>query len=68
MNPELTQLKELLARHDWYYDYSDDHSVWCRGRDHRQTIHAEEQRLARECLATQEEITALFEQYRPKNL
>ena len=23
----------LCARHDWFYDYSDDHSVYCRGRD-----------------------------------
>jgi hypothetical protein len=67
MNPELTQLKELLARHDWYYDYSDDYSAWCRGRDNSQSILAEKQRLARECLATQEEITALVEQHRPKN-
>ena len=67
MNPELDTLKQLLASHDWYYDYSDDHSAWCRGRDHGQTIQAEKQRLARECLATQEEIAALVDQYRPKN-
>ena len=24
---------DMLSRHDWYYDYSDDHSVWQRGRD-----------------------------------
>lgn len=23
--------RELLATHDWFYDYSDDHSVWSRG-------------------------------------
>ena len=23
----------MLSRHDWYYDYSDDHSVWQKGRD-----------------------------------
>lgn len=34
----LTQLQDALRRHDWYYDYSDDHSVWCRGRDNAQLI------------------------------
>ena len=23
----------MLTRHDWYYDHSDDHSVWQKGRD-----------------------------------
>lgn len=23
----------MLSNMDWYYDYSDDHEVWCRGRD-----------------------------------
>ena len=33
-----------LRRHDWYYNYSDDHSVWTKGRNnaHRlQSIAAE---------------------------
>jgi len=68
MNPELTTLQGLMARHDWLYDYSDDHRQWCKGRDERAVIRAEHQRLARECLATEEEISALYEQYRPKNL
>jgi hypothetical protein len=24
-----------LSNHDWYYDYSDDHSVWKRGSANR---------------------------------
>jgi hypothetical protein len=24
-------LEEKLKRHDWYYQYSDDHSAWKRG-------------------------------------
>lgn len=28
---KITQLGKLLAGHDWYYDYSDDHSVWRKG-------------------------------------
>lgn len=27
----LQQYWDSLNRHDWYYDYSDDHSVWQRG-------------------------------------
>lgn len=27
-----------LARHDWYYDYSDDHSVWRRGENNYQAL------------------------------
>lgn len=27
----LAQFEKALAAHDWYYDYSDDHSVWQRG-------------------------------------
>ena len=28
----------LCARHDWFYDYSDDHSVWRRGNDMQKII------------------------------
>lgn len=27
-----------LARHDWYYDFSDDHSVWNAGRNSMMAI------------------------------
>ena len=30
---ELDNYEALLKKHDWYYNYSDDHSVWRRGRD-----------------------------------
>lgn len=36
--PCLAQLQDALRRHDWYYNYSDDHSAWRRGRDHAQLI------------------------------
>lgn len=38
-------LMNLLKGHDWYYGYSDDHSVWQRGRQQEAVIR---QRL-REC-------------------
>ncbi len=34
----LAQLQEALSRHDWYYGYSDDHSVWSRGHENAQRI------------------------------
>jgi len=68
MNEELNTLKELLARHDWTYNYSDDYTAWSRGRNESRAIQAEKNRLARECLATQEEIVALDALYRPKNI
>lgn len=31
MSNVIEQLKEALAKHDWYYARSDDHSVYCKG-------------------------------------
>ena len=33
-DPQLTidEYRKLLKRHDWYYEYSDDHSVWKQGQ------------------------------------
>jgi len=27
-----------LTNHDWYYNYSDDHSVWKRGNEYRDRL------------------------------
>ena len=66
MNPELTTLDRLLAFHDWYYEYSDDHSAWNRGVRERDAINAEQKRLLALGLATAEEVIALTDKYRPK--
>jgi len=29
-----------LRRHDWYYNYSDDHSVWTKGRNNAHRLQA----------------------------
>ena len=29
----MEELYNQLCRFDWWYDYSDDHSVWTRGSD-----------------------------------
>jgi hypothetical protein len=39
MNTEL-EYREALQNHDWYYDYSDDYTAWCRGRDEREALRA----------------------------
>lgn len=34
--PTIEEYKALLARHDWFFEFSDDHRVWARGRiDHK---------------------------------
>lgn len=38
IHPDLTTLEKILKKHDWYFDYSDDHRVWQRGRDERDEI------------------------------
>ena len=30
---ELKEYYQQLVFHDWFYEYSDDHSVWQRGSD-----------------------------------
>lgn len=38
MSPEEEKYRKLLRSHDWYYDYSDDHRVWKRGVEERDTL------------------------------
>ena len=66
MNEALINLDRLLATHDWYYNYSDDYTVWTRGQIERSAIDAEQRRLISEGLATAEELVALTDRYRPK--
>ena len=66
MNEALINLDRLLAIHDWYYNYSDDYTVWTRGQIERSAIDAEQRRLISEGLATAEELVALTARYRPK--
>ena len=64
MTTELTTLDRLLAFHDWTFEYSDDHSQWCRGRDQRAAINAEQKRL--KDLGYADEVNALIVKYAPK--
>jgi len=39
MNNRLLELLEMKVKsHDWYYQYSDDHRMWVRGKDQRHVI------------------------------
>lgn len=64
MNEELTALDRMLAFHDWYYDYSDDHSQYCKGRDQRTAINAEAKRL--KDMGLTDEVNQLIVKYAPK--
>ena len=64
MNEALLTLDRLLAFHDWTFEYSDDHSQWCRGRDQRAAINEEVKRL--KALGLTDEVNALVVKYAPK--
>lgn len=66
MNPELTTLDSLLCWHDWYYQYSDDYSVWQRGHREHDAINEEQRRLIHEVKVPVEEILELTHKYAPK--
>lgn len=37
-DPCIENYRERLQTHDWYYEFSDDHSVWLRGFAARQCL------------------------------
>lgn len=66
MNESLAILEKLLQAHDWYFDYSDDYSVWKKGMAERSAINMEQKRLVNDGLATVEEVQELAKKYAPK--
>jgi|APGre2960657373_1045057.scaffolds.fasta_scaffold30176_2 hypothetical protein len=66
MNPELITLDKMLSFHDWYFDYSDDHSVWRRGQAQLDAINEEQRRLIHVVKVPFEEVMALNEKHRPQ--
>lgn len=66
MNESLAMMEKLLKSHDWYFDYSDDHSVWKKGMTERSAINQEQKRLVELGLATAEEVQELTQKYAPK--
>lgn len=41
----LDEYKNALSRHDWFYAYSDDHSVWQRGSQQAKELREAQLRL-----------------------
>lgn len=36
----LEMFEQMCKKHDWYFDYSDDHAVWTRGRDSESRLYS----------------------------
>ena len=59
----LEDFEQLLRTHDWTYNYSDDHSVWTKGREQANKI-ANARKLL-EAKGLQEEADKLHYKYTP---
>ena len=66
MNADLAKLRQLLKEHDWYYNYSDDHSVWQRGEARSGEIRL--QMTVCEDLGYGEEARKMWNQYSTSNM
>lgn len=62
----LEELEKVLQIHDWYYEYSDDHRVWCKGRDQNNAIMSLRKELEKAGLKEQADL--LYKKYRPSKL
>jgi hypothetical protein len=60
----IQRLEELMKSHDWFYDYSDDHRIWERGRTQRAEIYSTADALR--SMGYSSEVDRLFEEYVPK--
>ena len=47
---EIERLKKMLIKHDWFYEYSDDHRAWLAGKESLDAIKAKAKALGREDL------------------
>ena len=63
---KLETLEKLLQNHDWFYQYSEDFSVWERGRFAQDTINTVIKAL--EDAGFSDEANGLYEKYLPKQL
>lgn len=58
----LEMFEQLCKDHDWYYQYSDDHRVWTKGRDEYSRLQSKYQWMLTKC---PESAKAIWEQYNP---
>lgn len=61
----LHDFKEACRRHDWYYQYSDDHRVWQKGSKQSANISAMFKELKEHGLGT--EADKIYDEHRPRN-
>lgn len=40
MTNQLEEYIKALMHHDWFYDYSDDHGVWRKGKENQDKLFA----------------------------
>lgn len=60
---KLKEFERALQGHDWYFDYTDDHSVWRRGWDQSVRINELRDELTKSGAA--EAAEQLWQQYCP---
>jgi hypothetical protein len=61
---QMQAFEKMLALHDWHFNYSDDHSVWRRGKDSLAAIINTKALLIKENIALQSEIDLLINKYK----
>lgn len=64
----LSNFARMLRKHDWYYNYSDDHRAWTKGRDSWKKITATKARINEMGEDKARLGDALFVKYQPKEL
>jgi len=60
-----TEFSNDLEYHDWFYDYSDDHSVWTKGFNARKQLENVALTLVKTEQATPKEVSTLWNFYAP---
>ena len=64
----LSSFARMLRKHDWFYDYSDDHRVWCKGRDNWSNIQQTKAKINEMGQHKAQLGDALFLKYKPEQL
>lgn len=64
----LSSFARMLRTHDWYYDYSDDHRAWCKGRDNWNRIQQTKAKINEMGEHKAQLGDALFLKYKPEQL
>ncbi len=60
----MIELENMMQMHDWYYHFSDDHSVWKRGQAQASEILVKATYLR--VNGKEEEVKALYDKYSVK--